>query len=367
MTTAIALKCNSRLCNYTVLQGRGYRTKCGHIFCEDCAIKIFSNSNYCAVCNAELQEGQVSEFLIGITTGPISRYMYQSSFQSNDWGDTLNNVRNVLKATLDLVIWTLHQLHFEAAKNSERVSILHNQNEQQRQSSMNVALQLKSSTIASEHRIRELEQQLKDHDRNAATLHENLTEKSKKCDAWERAYNLIRQARASDNKSDEINAIDSAEALFQTNNTLNSSAPVGCVKSSIASKSGFMTPPKIQGSHGNKSSSQLNFPSSRPLTSASSPEYEMNPSRIVRRRTEMTTVRYAEGFDNKSDTKNNLNEDFVPKLRSFVSRSDSDPFDFPVRSVSSRSDDDTLQRQSSFVTAKEGRPNARSSFFSHRA
>ena len=144
---------------------------------------------------------------------------------------------------------------------------------------------------------------------------------------------------------------------------------MGCVKSSIASKSGFMTPPKIQGSHGNKSSSQLNFPSSRPLTSASSPEYEINPPRVVRRRTEMTTVRYAEGLDNKNDTKNNLYEDFVPKLGSFVSRSDnnSNPFDFPMRSIPSRNDDDALQRQSNFAAAKEGRPNARSSFFSHRS
>ena len=130
--------------------------------------------------------------------------MYQSTFQSNDWGDTLDNVRNILKTTLDLVVWTLHQLHFEATKNTERVCILQSQNEQQRQSAMNVALQLKSSTIAAEHRIRELEQQLKDLDKNAATLHEALDEKSKRCDAWERAYEFVPKLGSFVSRSENI-------------------------------------------------------------------------------------------------------------------------------------------------------------------
>ena len=77
--TAFVLRCNSRMCNYATLRGKGYRTKCGHVYCEDCATKVFSSSNYCAICNTELVEGQVSEFLIGISTGPISHYMYQST------------------------------------------------------------------------------------------------------------------------------------------------------------------------------------------------------------------------------------------------------------------------------------------------
>ena len=375
IAASISLKCNSRLCNYTTLQGKGYRTKCGHVFCEDCAMKAFSNSNFCTVCNFELHEGQVCEFLIGISTGPISRYMYQSAFQSNDWGDTLNNVRTILKSTLDLVVWTLHQLHFEAAKNTERVNILHNQNEQQRQNAMNVALHLKSSTMAAEHRIRELQQQLKDYDINTGALQEALNEKSQKCDAWEKAYNLIR-TRVSNNidEKDDVNVLDSAERLIRTNKNSNSStAAINTVN-----KSGFITPPRIQSQQQQQQQQQQYYPTLRPLTTTSSPDTETNPSRVVRRRTETTTVRYAEGLNaNDQQVNNNLNldEDFVPKLGNFVSRGDADnsdqmrmnAFKFSVHNAASiNSNDRTQQQRSQFFVAADNRVPAKSSFFSHR-
>ena len=369
------------MCNYATLRGKGYRTKCGHVYCEDCAMKVFSDSNYCAICNTELNEGQVSEFLIGVSPGPIAHYMYQSIFQSNDWEETLNNVRNILKTTLDLVIWTLHQLYFEASKNTERVSILHCQNDQQRQNAMNVAMQLKSNAIAAEHRIRELEQQLKDHDRNTATLRENLGEKSKRCDAWEKAYNHLRRTRVANNESYGINSIDSAEKMVNMNN---SSDSIDTGYATIAATRGFTTPPKIHKrplvEQQEIDSSQLHVPSYRPLATLSSPDFETNPSRIVRRRTETTTVRYAEGFNHKSNKNTIDNEDFVPNLGNFVSRDDKNydllknnhQIKFSVRNTTSIDNDKTpssLQQQSQFATAENEseRHPMRSSFFSHKS
>ena len=92
------------------------------MFCEACAIKAFSQGCICTVCNAELCDGQVEEFLIGISTGPVAKYMYQSTFQSNDWSHTLDNIHTVLKSTLELIVWSLHQLHFEASKNAGEAS-----------------------------------------------------------------------------------------------------------------------------------------------------------------------------------------------------------------------------------------------------
>lgn len=106
----LVLKCNSRVCSYCSLEGKAYRTKCGHVFCEPCAYSAFSDNNVCPVCFMELNDGDVNEFLIGISTGPVSKYLYQSAFQSNNWVETLKNVREILKSTLELVSWTNHQL-----------------------------------------------------------------------------------------------------------------------------------------------------------------------------------------------------------------------------------------------------------------
>lgn len=62
-----------------------------------------------------------------------------------------------------------------------------------------IALQLKSQTISGEHKIKELERQLFTAHRDSKAVQDAFTEKSKKCDAWERAYNIIRQKGSVDN------------------------------------------------------------------------------------------------------------------------------------------------------------------------
>ena len=147
------------------------------VFCEDCAMKAFRIPIFVpfVILNFTKVKFVNSYWYLNWTYFPVH---VSISFSIKRLGDTLNNVRTILKSTLDLVVWTLHQLHFEATKNTERVNILHNQNEQQRQNAMNVALHLKSSTMAAEHRIRELQQQLKDYDINAGALQEALSKKS---------------------------------------------------------------------------------------------------------------------------------------------------------------------------------------------
>ena len=125
----LQLRCNSRNCGYSALEGKAYRTACGHVYCEPCAYGAFSDGNVCPCCSMELKEGDVNEFLIGISTGPVSKYLYQSAFQSNGWMDTLENVRGILKSTLELVTWTSHQLFFEACKNTENYGALRKESE----------------------------------------------------------------------------------------------------------------------------------------------------------------------------------------------------------------------------------------------
>lgn len=86
---------------------------------------------------------------------------------------------------------------YEASKNAGKFRVLLQEAEYHKSHAVKIALQLKSQTMAAEHRIKELEQQLMVADKDVKELKGSLTEKSKKCDSWEKAYNSIRSRQLS--------------------------------------------------------------------------------------------------------------------------------------------------------------------------
>ena len=143
-------------------------------------------------------------------------------------------------------------------------------------------MQLKSATLAAEHKIKELEQQLSDLENNVKDIENAYVEKSKKCEAWERAYKSMKRKheKVGDSITDVDNSIDRPIML-----NISQSSDVQdergyryyCDKS-------YSTP-------------QYQYSTLRPLCS---PSVDTPKTRVIRR-TETTTVRQSTNSSGEKD------------------------------------------------------------------
>ena len=183
--------CNIEGCACT-LEGKCYKTSCGHLFCEPCAYKSFSNDTVCPICRAVLCDGEVVEILLGVKTGSVARHLYQSIFETNKFVDVINNVQKVLHTTTEVAVWIQRQLLFHSNQSNKKLIHMAQEAEHHRSNSIRVAMDLKSQSLSAEHLICELQQQVSVAEKQLADLSDAYKEKSNKCQAWEKAYESLR-------------------------------------------------------------------------------------------------------------------------------------------------------------------------------
>ena len=81
---ATAQKCN--LC-WRPVSGTICKTSCCHLFCEDCAVKHFTQYNRCPVCNEHLdgnEDGTFQEILVGLAPNSLMDSMNQVAYSDPD-------------------------------------------------------------------------------------------------------------------------------------------------------------------------------------------------------------------------------------------------------------------------------------------
>jgi hypothetical protein len=67
--------------------------------------------------------------LIGISAGPISKYIYQYAFQSNNMSNVTENIKKILESTYELVNWTNNQLLYETNRGNDKLKLIEKESE----------------------------------------------------------------------------------------------------------------------------------------------------------------------------------------------------------------------------------------------
>eukprot|EP01041_Mallomonas_annulata_P009601 gene9601-19955_t len=185
------LRCNG--CFEGPVDGICYRTRCQHFICEACACRSFSEGYQCPVCNSKLADGDIVEMTVGVKPTNLMENLFQTSFQSAKWEMIIENTFQALQSFAEISAFVHCQLIIEAKRN-QSLSITSKHTAEEYRHEMNKALlQLRSQTSHNEQRQRELQHQLDGRDRELADLKSAYKEKMRKCQAWEKAYQTIRE------------------------------------------------------------------------------------------------------------------------------------------------------------------------------
>jgi len=187
----MSVSCN--LCSGN-LDGLSYRTACGHLFCAYCAQRHFANNSTCPPpCGTNLRNGEVLQVTTGIASSPSIDHMYNAAFQSTEWKDVVVGIGNMSSNLGEVVQFTMTQMLLESKRTAERADKQHKELQAQQADMVLLIHALEQRAIAAEERAAERDRLVLILQGEREQLAEAAKENSRKCSAWQRAYNSVRE------------------------------------------------------------------------------------------------------------------------------------------------------------------------------
>lgn len=194
MEDCLALGCNS--CGQR-LDGSTYRTICQHIFCIDCAQRAFTQTSSCPACGTRLAEGEIFELIVGVGGGPLEEALYSFALQDVAWAAVIDKMQRIQISTGGVMAFVTTQLLQESLRLADHSTRLRADYDQQKSEYNKASAVAKSQVARLEQRVRELEHMVTTRANEMNDLKEAYVEKSKRCSAWEKAYQQVTgQARS---------------------------------------------------------------------------------------------------------------------------------------------------------------------------
>ena len=191
-------------CNHceAAVEGSGYRTACHHFFCISCAqaimehIKIDATNQIvleCPCCNFSQLKQQFQEVAVGIQVNAnINHLLYQFILQdTSNYDAVIKNMKLVSQAMNDVQSFTLSQLLLVEQRGAHDYNLL---NEKQQEISRlsgeinDISVKCNNMDLI----LRQAERKTVEDTKELNELKEAYKEKHRKCLAWEKAYNSIR-------------------------------------------------------------------------------------------------------------------------------------------------------------------------------
>ena len=184
-----SLSCN--LCRQNP-DGLIYKTACNHLFCVSCAKSSFETRNICPFCNALLKLGDVQEVSIGLASASpgagmvvgvgvlddcvatVESLCSMACCQSPAWPDIVRNLDLLNGRMLAANRFFMKQLLID--QQGHKAQLVQRENE---------VLTLKMQ-------MQEIAGKLDKKERELAQMGESLNDATRKCTAWSKAYDNIR-------------------------------------------------------------------------------------------------------------------------------------------------------------------------------
>eukprot|EP01038_Epipyxis_sp_PR26KG_P012329 gene12329-16536_t len=193
------------LCNIcrSDVDGIAYRTICHHFFCPICAKSSFQHSVFCPICRESLSNGDVVEITVGlqlsqnITTADT---IYQCAYQNTSWTAVMDNIQIIAMGLQEVMKFSNVQLQVELMSTQSEKNIMKNQIEQKIDILKLAEKEFNEKEVEFIQQSKSLEEQLSTKNKEIVELQEAYKEKSRKCQAWEKAYNSVRNQIQEANK-----------------------------------------------------------------------------------------------------------------------------------------------------------------------
>lgn len=171
MQNVVCLSCN--LCN-SQPDGIVYKSTCSHVFCVSCARASFEKGSVCPICRTQLNYGDVVEVCLGLGATD---------------GDGVASVESLCSMVLGSSLsWTDIARSLETL-NSRLESVnrffFHKQ-------LLTQVLQRETEVLALRAQAQEAERKLEMRERDVAKLTAELSDATRKCTAWAKAYDNVR-------------------------------------------------------------------------------------------------------------------------------------------------------------------------------
>jgi len=119
--------------------------------------------------------------------------MYNAAFQSTEWKDVIAGIGNISSNLGEVVHFTMTQMLLETKRTAERADKQYKELQAQQADSVLLIRALEQRAIAAEERAAERERQVLMLQGEREQLAEAAKEHSRKCAAWQRAYNSVRE------------------------------------------------------------------------------------------------------------------------------------------------------------------------------
>ncbi|CAM9486053.1 unnamed protein product [Choristocarpus tenellus] len=186
----MAQRCN--LC-WQEANGACFRTLCGHLFCEACAFGHFGQNQTCPSCGAKLNEADISDLTVGLE--PVAQFqkmIFQEIYKDPDYRSVSQAVVRTAMALHESVAFVLAQLTMEGQRVAAAEGTLTAELSKQRHENGRLTMQLRTQAATLDQKLREAEHKLRIKEKEFIDLQEAYKEKSRKCQAWEKAYGNLR-------------------------------------------------------------------------------------------------------------------------------------------------------------------------------
>ncbi|CAN0427553.1 unnamed protein product [Ascophyllum nodosum] len=198
-STALAQRCN--MC-WKEANGACFRTQCGHLFCESCAFQHFGQSQSCPSCGVSLEEADITDLTLGLAPSHFSRMVFQEIYKDPDFRSMGQSVVRTAMALNESVAFVLAQMTLEGQRAAESDLQLKTDLAKQRHENGRLTMQLRNQNASMEQKLREADHKLRLREKElvdlqaclrcSGALQEAYKEKSRKCQAWEKAYGNLR-------------------------------------------------------------------------------------------------------------------------------------------------------------------------------
>ncbi|CAN0209986.1 unnamed protein product [Pylaiella littoralis] len=182
-------RCN--MC-WTDANGSCFRTQCNHLFCESCAFQHFGQSQACPSCGVSLEEANIFEVTLGLAPGQFDKMMFQEIYKEPDYRSMGHTVVQTAMALHESVAFVMAQMTLEGQRAAESDVQLKADLAKQRHETGRITMQVRNQIASFEQKLREAEHKLRLREKEIVDIQEAYKEKSRKCQAWEKAYGNLR-------------------------------------------------------------------------------------------------------------------------------------------------------------------------------
>lgn len=188
----LSFRCN--LC-WELLQGSSWKASCNHVFCEECAFRHFSQRQDCPQCSRILGDDDFLDFIVGMDQANAEQAIYQEILHSPAWDEALRRCLKLMRTAESAVGFAFTQLVLSHQRNERKSGSCEEQFSAYKRDASKQLVALKSELAAAQQREKQASHRLTAKDREFQDLQNAYREKSRKCQAWEKAYSSLRVQR----------------------------------------------------------------------------------------------------------------------------------------------------------------------------